>query len=64
MTHPESSITEQSQHETLFPLASHPDSQRKDWLSTKTRDQVATGMSYDETAELPVGSHVVQQDGQ
>eukprot|EP00959_Pyramimonas_sp_CCMP1952_P396059 8298440-Pyramimonas_sp.AAC.1 len=31
MSHPVSSTTEQSQHETLIPLASYPDSQRKDY---------------------------------
>eukprot|EP00959_Pyramimonas_sp_CCMP1952_P328662 6880880-Pyramimonas_sp.AAC.1 len=44
---------------------SHP---RKDWLAAEARDQVATGMSYEETAELPVRaeliSQVVQHDGQ
>eukprot|EP00959_Pyramimonas_sp_CCMP1952_P373103 7813766-Pyramimonas_sp.AAC.1 len=64
MSHPVSSTTEQSQHETLIPLASYPDSQRKGWLSAETRDQVATGMKYDETAELPVGSQVASRDGQ
>eukprot|EP00959_Pyramimonas_sp_CCMP1952_P128984 2697304-Pyramimonas_sp.AAC.1 len=49
-------------------MSSYPDSQRKDWLSAETRDQVATGMSYNETAELPARdelvSQVVQHDGQ
>eukprot|EP00959_Pyramimonas_sp_CCMP1952_P397799 8335048-Pyramimonas_sp.AAC.1 len=64
MSHPVSSTSEQSQAETLIPLTSSPDSQRKAWLSTGARDQVATGVSFDETAEWPVGSQVVQRDGQ
>eukprot|EP00959_Pyramimonas_sp_CCMP1952_P059784 1248825-Pyramimonas_sp.AAC.1 len=45
MSHPAPSTTEQSEHETLIPLSSHPNSQRKDWLSAETRDIVAAGLS-------------------
>eukprot|EP00959_Pyramimonas_sp_CCMP1952_P174118 3638303-Pyramimonas_sp.AAC.1 len=34
MSHPVSSTTEQSQHETLILLTSYPDSQRKDYFGT------------------------------
>eukprot|EP00959_Pyramimonas_sp_CCMP1952_P393301 8240780-Pyramimonas_sp.AAC.1 len=61
MSPPVSSTTEQSKHETLIPLSSYPDSQRKDWLSAETRDQAATGMSYDETAELPARDELMTQ---
>eukprot|EP00959_Pyramimonas_sp_CCMP1952_P433200 9071488-Pyramimonas_sp.AAC.1 len=64
MSHPMPSTTKRSKHETLIPLASYPDSQRKHWLSAEARDQVAIGMSYDETAELPVILHDVHRDGQ
>eukprot|EP00959_Pyramimonas_sp_CCMP1952_P208824 4367894-Pyramimonas_sp.AAC.1 len=45
MSHLASALPEQSEHEILFPLSSYPDSQRKDWLSTETRDSVDAGPS-------------------
>eukprot|EP00959_Pyramimonas_sp_CCMP1952_P159412 3334206-Pyramimonas_sp.AAC.1 len=36
MSHPVSSTTGQSQHETLIPLSSYPDSQRKDLFGRGT----------------------------
>eukprot|EP00959_Pyramimonas_sp_CCMP1952_P201401 4211768-Pyramimonas_sp.AAC.1 len=46
MSHPVSSLPEQSEHETLILLASYPGSQRKDWLSAETRDLVDAGSSH------------------
>eukprot|EP00959_Pyramimonas_sp_CCMP1952_P406694 8524033-Pyramimonas_sp.AAC.1 len=57
MPRPKPSTTERIDHETLVPLTSYPDSQRKDWLSAEARDQVARGLSYVETAELPASLH-------
>eukprot|EP00959_Pyramimonas_sp_CCMP1952_P306365 6411844-Pyramimonas_sp.AAC.1 len=52
MAHPNPSLAEHVAHdisvgdqETIVPLASYHDSQRKEWLSAETRDQVATGLS-------------------
>eukprot|EP00959_Pyramimonas_sp_CCMP1952_P365252 7649096-Pyramimonas_sp.AAC.1 len=61
MSLPESSTTEQREHEPLIPLSSYPDSQRKDWLSAEARDQVATGMSHDETDVLPARDELMTQ---
>eukprot|EP00959_Pyramimonas_sp_CCMP1952_P115918 2423315-Pyramimonas_sp.AAC.1 len=60
MPRPKPSLAEHVAHdisvgdqETIVPLASYPDSQRKDWLSAEPRDQVARGLSHVETAEWP-----------
>eukprot|EP00959_Pyramimonas_sp_CCMP1952_P043390 907452-Pyramimonas_sp.AAC.1 len=50
-----------SEREILIPLSSYPDSQRKDLLSAEARDIVATGLSYDETDEMPVASRNAEQ---
>eukprot|EP00959_Pyramimonas_sp_CCMP1952_P301587 6309831-Pyramimonas_sp.AAC.1 len=45
MSHSAPFTTEQSEHETLIPLSSYPDSQRKDWFAAEGRGIVVTGLS-------------------
>eukprot|EP00959_Pyramimonas_sp_CCMP1952_P349973 7332700-Pyramimonas_sp.AAC.1 len=64
MSHPVSSTTEHSQHETLIPLASYPDSQRKYWLSAEAiQELVFGGAAFSPSVrEIPACLRVLQRD--